>query len=319
MPRMHNVCVVAYPGLLLFDLATPMEIFGRVRLPDGRPGYRVDVCGTPGEISSAGIRLTVPKGLDHLAFADTIVVPGAADPEAPIPEELLIALRDAAAHGTRIASICVGAFTLAAAGLLDGRRATTHWTATDAFRRHYPAVELDPAVLFVDSGQILTSAGASAGIDLCLHMVRSDYGAAVAADAARSAVVPLQREGGQAQYILARPAVGTSAPWSELVSWMEENAHTDITLDQIAERAAVSVRTLNRRFHEYFGTTPMRWLAETRVRRAQELLETTGYPIDRVARGSGFPSTAYFRIQFKRATGVTPQTYRRSFRTHTAA
>ncbi|WP_375385464.1 GlxA family transcriptional regulator [uncultured Microbacterium sp.] len=316
---MHNVAVVAYPGLLLFDLATPLEIFGRVRLPDGRPAYRVDVVGTPGAIGAAGIQLTVPKGLDHLAFADTIIVPGVADPEAPVPEGLLTALRDAAASGTRIASICVGAFTLAAAGLLDGQRATTHWIATDIFRRRYPAVDLDPSVLFVDNGQILTSAGASAGIDLCLHMVRSDFGAAVAADAARSAVVALQREGGQAQYILARPVAESSTPLSELVSWMEENAHTDITLDQIADRAAVSVRTLNRRFHDYFGTTPMRWLTETRVRRAQELLETTGYPIDRVARQSGFPSTAYFRIQFKRATGVTPQTYRRSFRTHAAA
>lgn len=312
---MHTVAVLAYPGLLLFDLATPLEIFGRVRLPGDRAGYWVEVCGSEREVSAGGMQLTVPNGLERLAQADTIVVPGVEDPEAPVPENVLDALREAARQGTRIASVCVGSFTLAAAGLLDGRRATTHWLATELFRRRYPAVELDPAVLFVDDGQLLTSAGAAAGIDLCLHMVRSDYGAAVAADAARSAVVPLQRDGGQAQFVLSRPATESSGPQSDLLIWMEANAHLDLTLDQIAKHAAVSIRTLNRRFHENFGTTPMRWLTDARVRRAQELLEVTGHPIERVAAQAGFTSPAYFRIQFKRTTGVTPQNYRHSFRT----
>lgn len=316
---MHTVAVVAYPGLLLFDLATPVEVFGRVKLANGRPGYRVEVCGTEGEIPAGGVHLTVQNGLDRLAQADTIIVPGAENPEAPVPEELLVALREAAARGIRIASICVGAFALAAAGLLDGQRATTHWLATDLFRRLYPQVDLDPAVLFIDNGQVLTSAGASAGIDLCLHLVHSDYGAAVAADAARSAVVALQRDGGQAQYIWARPTADSDTPLAEVLAWMEKHAHTDLTLDQIAIRSSVSIRTLNRRFHDYLDTTPMRWLTEVRIHRSEELLEATDDPIELVAKRVGFPSASYFRIQFKRSVGVTPQAYRRAFQTRASA
>lgn len=270
-------------------------------------------------MAAGGLRLSTTYGLERLAHADTIVVPGVEDPAAPVPGDVLDALRAAPADGTRIASICVGAFTLAAAGLLDGRRATTHWLACDLFRSRHPSIDLDPAVLYVDNGQLLTSAGATAGIDLCLHMIRADYGAAVAADAARSAVVSLQREGGQAQYILSRPAAVSPGSQVELLTWMEANVHHNLSLEQIATRASVSIRTLNRRFHEQLGTTPMRWLNDARVRRAQELLETTDNPIERVARLAGFPSVAYFRIHFKRSTGVTPQTYRRSFRGHSAA
>ena len=311
---MHRVAILALPGVLLFDVATPMEVFGRVRLPDGRSGYRVEVCGTATEIESRGMRLVPAHGLDRLAGADTIVVPGVEDPAAPVPDAVLTALRTAAAAGTRIASICVGAFTLAATGLLDGRPATTHWAAADLFRGMVPAVRLDPAVLYVDDGQLLTSAGAAAGIDLCLHVVRSDHGAAVAAHAARSAVVPLQREGGQAQFVLGRPAADSRGELADLLVWAEENAHLALTLDDLAARACVSIRTLNRRFHDQVGTTPMQWLTRTRVRLAQELLETTAHPVERVARQAGFTSTAYFRIQFRRTTGVTPNAYRRSFR-----
>ncbi|MEY2848589.1 MAG: hypothetical protein RI885_1254 [Actinomycetota bacterium] len=312
---MHRVVVIAYPGVLLFDLAVPIEVFGRVELPDGRLGYEVEVCGTAGGIPAAGAELSTRRGLEALASADTVIVPGADDPEASVPDEVLVALQASAEHGARIASICVGAFTLAAAGLLEGRRATTHWRAADLFRRRHPEIDLDPTVLFVDTGQILTSAGATAGIDLCLHMVGSDYGAAVAAEAARSAVVALHRDGGQKQFIRAHPIPGSSAPLSELIGWLEENAHRDLTLDQIAGHASMSIRTVNRRFHAHLGTTPLRWLTDLRVRRAQGMLETTAHSIELVARHSGFSSTAYFRIQFKRATGVTPQQYRGRFRT----
>lgn len=313
-PAVHTVFVLALPDTIAFDLATPIEVFGRVRRPDGRPGYRVEVC-SPGPVVSAGpLRLGTDHRLAALARADTIVVPGRNDPLAPVPPAAVKALRAAAAAGTRIASICVGAFTLAAAGLLDGRRATTHWAAAEQFRRAFPAVDLDPDVLYVDSGQILTSAGASAGIDLCLHLVGRDHGAAVAADAARLAVAPLHRDGGQAQFIQRPHGPGPRAGLAGVLDWMEEHAHRGLRLADVAARAGVSVRTLNRRFHDETGQTPMQWLNGIRVRQAQELLETTDHGVDRVAHQVGFASPAHFRVQFKRSTGVAPQAYRGTFR-----
>jgi transcriptional regulator GlxA family with amidase domain len=183
----HTVVVLALPDTIAFDLSTPVEIFGRVRLPGGRPGYRVQACATDPVVTAGPLRLSADHGLDALAHADTIVVPGRNDPSAATPGAVVDALRDAAAAGTRIASIWVGAFTLAAAGLLDGRRATTHWAAAERFRFAFPAVDLDPAVLYVDSGQVVTSAGAIAGVDMCLHLVGRDYGTAAAAEASRLA------------------------------------------------------------------------------------------------------------------------------------
>jgi transcriptional regulator GlxA family with amidase domain len=304
----HTVFVLALPGTIAFDLATPIEIFGRI------PGYRVEVCAAAPLVDAGPVRLAVAHGLGALAGAGTIVVPGRHDPVAPLPGPTLDALRGAARAGTRIASICVGAFTLAAAGLLDGRRATTHWAAAEDFRRLYPAVDLDPGVLYVDSGQFITSAGATAGIDMCLHLVRRDHGAAAAADAARLAVAPLHRDGGQAQFI-ARPA---APPGDEglapVLAWLAANAGRDLTLAGIAARAGLSVRTLNRRFHDETGLSPMQWLAAARVRRAQELLETTDLGVERIARLAGFASPTNFRARFKRAAGVTPQAYRTTFR-----
>jgi transcriptional regulator GlxA family with amidase domain len=310
----HSVFVLALPDTIAFDLSTPIEIFGRVRLPGGQAGYQVRVCATEPVVTAGPLRLSADHGLDALAGAGTIVVPGRHDPSAPVPPAVVAALRTAAAAGTRLASICVGAFTLAAAGLLDGRRATTHWAAADEFRRAFPAVDLDPDVLYVDSGAIVTSAGATAGIDMCLHLVGRDYGAAVAADTARLAVAPLHRDGGQAQFIRRdgpRPA-GPGLP--ELLDWIERNAHRPLSLDDLAAHAAVSIRTLNRRFHEQTGQTPMQWLNAVRVRRAQELLETTDHGVDRIADQVGFGSPANFRAQFKRVSGLAPQAYRTTFR-----
>jgi transcriptional regulator GlxA family with amidase domain len=310
---MHTVAVLALDGVLAFDLSTPAEVFGRARLPNGRAPYRVRVCAPADEVDAGVFALRAPWDLDALVEADTIVVPGLADPAAPIPECVLKALRAAADNGTRIASICVGAFTLAAAGLLDGLRATTHWAAATELSRRYSAVDVDADVLFVDNGRILTSAGAAAGLDLCLHMIRQDHGSAVAADAARVAVMPLERDGGQAQYIVHEQPGAPGSSLEPLLRWMEENAQRRLTLDEIASRATISTRTLNRRFREQTGTTPLRWLQRSRIRRAQYLLETTGDPVERIAIQVGFGSPTSFRGLFKRLVGTSPQAYRRAF------
>lgn len=319
---MHTVAVLAMPDTIAFDLATAVEVFGRVRLADGTPGYDVRVCATAPEVTAGPLRIGADLGLEGLAGADTVVVPGRNDTALPPPGGVLGRLRTAHASGARIASICTGAFTLAAAGLLDGRRATTHWMAADEFRAAFPAVDLDADVLYVDEGQILTSAGASAGLDLCLHMVAGDHGAAVAADAARMAVAPLHRSGGQAQFILRnRAGTGRLAERTELddvLAWIEHEAHRDLTLTDIARYASMSVRTLNRRFQAETGQTPMQWVTGVRVRHAQQLLETTSYGVERVGREVGFSSAANFREQFRRLTGVPPVNYRNTFRERAA-
>lgn len=315
---MHVVAVLALPDTIAFDLATPVEAFGRVQLPSGAAGYRVLACGSQPEVTAGPFRIATDHGLEALADADTIVIPGRNDAAVDTPDEVLAALTAAHARGVRIASICSGAFTLAATGLLDGKRATTHWIAADVFRARFPAVDLDPDVLYVDEGQILTSAGASAGLDLCLHMIARDYGAAVAADAARLAVAPLHRSGGQAQFILRNQAavkhIAERTELDDVLAWIEQQAHRDVTLHDIAARASVSVRTLNRRFQAETGQTPMQWLTGVRVRHAQQLLESTAYGVERIGREVGFTSPANFREQFRRLTGVAPLHYRSTFR-----
>lgn len=311
---MHTVVVLALDGVLAFDLSTPVEVFGRVRLTDGSAAYQVRVCAPADEVDAGILAIRAPWRLDTLGEANTIIVPGLADTAKPVAEGVLEALRTAAEGGARVASICVGAFTLAAAGLLDGLRATTHWAAANELSCLYPDVEVDADVLFVDNGQVLTSAGAAAGLDLCLHMIRQDHGSVVAADAARTAVMPLERDGGQAQFIVHEPPGADGASLEPLLRWMQENAHRELTLDQIAARAATSTRTLNRRFREQTGTTPLRWLQQTRIRKAQYLLETTGYSVEWVAGEVGFGSPTSFRDLFKRLVGTSPRDYRRAFR-----
>ncbi len=315
---MHTVVVLALPDTIAFDLATPVEVFGRVELASGKPGYRVLVCGSEPVVRAGPLRIATDHGLGTLADADTIVVPGRDEVSGETPPAVIAALRDAFGRGARIASICTGAFTLAAAGLLDGRRATTHWRASDAFRVAFPAVDLDPDVLYADEGQVLTSAGASAGLDLCLHMVARDHGAAVAADAARLAVAPLHRSGGQAQFIQRNQRVRPTPQLDDVLGWIEREAHRDLVLGDIAARAAVSVRTLNRRFQAETGQAPMQWLAGVRVRHAQQMLETTSLGIERIGNDVGFASPANFREQFRRLTGVSPQNYRNTFRDRVA-
>ncbi|MFF2571347.1 GlxA family transcriptional regulator [Streptomyces sp. NPDC058084] len=311
---MHTVAVLALDRVIPFDLATPVEAFTRARLPDGRAGYQVRVCAARPEIDAGTFALRAHWGLEALREADTVVVPGTADPTAPLPEEVRDALCAAAADGTRIASICAGTFPLAATGLLDGLRVTTHWIAADLLAETFPRLTVDPDVLYVDNGQFLTSAGAAAGLDLCLHMIRADYGSAVAADAARMAVVPLEREGGQAQFIVHdRPPVPRGSDLEPLLAWLQDNLGRAFTLDDIAERAGTSTRTLIRRFREQTGTTPLQWLHRARVRQAQHLLETTRHSVERIGAQVGFGSPTAFRDRFKRTTGVSPHSYRRSF------
>jgi transcriptional regulator GlxA family with amidase domain len=315
---MHTVAVLALPDTIVFDLGTPIDAFGRLKLPNGEPAYDVRVCSAEPVVSAGKIRIATDHGIDALTRADTIVVPGRYDPAASTPDPVLAALRDAVEAGIRVASICVGAFTLAAAGILDGKRATTHWAAADLFRATYPAVHLDPDVLYVDDGQVLTSAGASAGMDLCLHMIAGDYGASLAADAARLAVAPLHRSGGQAQFILRNQAsakhITECTELDDVLAWIEQEAHRDLSLRDIAARAAVSIRTLNRRFQSETGQTPMQWLTGVRVGHAQQLLESTSYGVERIGREVGFASPANFREQFRRLTGVAPLNYRNTFR-----
>ncbi len=314
---MHTVAVLALDQVIPFDLSAPIDTFNWARLPDGRSPYRIKVCSVTEEVSAGSGAFTVraPYGLEALAEADTIIVPGTVDPTGPLPPGVAEALRAAAANGTRIASICVGAFIFAATGLLDGQRATTHWIAAADLAAMHPAVTVDPNVLYVDNGQFLTSAGAAAAMDMCLHMIRKDYGSAVAAHAARMSVMPLEREGGQAQFIVhAQPPVPAGATMEPLLNWLEENADRDLTLEDIAARAGISARTLNRRFREQTGTTPLQWLHRARVRRAQHLLESTSHSVERIAVQAGFGSPTAFRDRFKRVVGTSPQAYRRAFR-----
>lgn len=309
----HHLAVLAFDGVLPFDLATAVETFARARLDDGTPPYRITVAASHAEVAAEGYGLRVPQGLAAVGDAATVIVPGMADPRSPADPAILAALARARHRGARIASICTGAFVLAAAGLLDGRRATTHWQAAGLLARMYPEVAVDPAVLYVDEGDVLTSAGAAAGLDLCLHMIRRDFGARVAARTARAAVVPLERAGGQAQFIQDDPPA--AAGLAPLLDWMRTNLDQRLEVKRLAARAGMSPRTFARRFRAETGTTPLQWLLTARIRRAQLLLETTGRSIERVATEAGFDSAVTFRQRFRQVAGVTPSDWRRSFGT----
>ena len=307
---MHRVVVLALDDVIAFDVATAVEVLGRAVDAGGAALYRIRVAGPCPTVRSGPVGLSLAFGLSELETADTVIVPGRTDPTAAIGADVAEALRAAAERGARIASICVGALDLAATGLLDGLRATTHWRATELLAARHPQVEVTPEALFVDNGQLLCSAGAAAGIDLCLHLVDRDFGAAAAADAARTAVVPLTREAGQAQYVKDDRLGDTSL--TSALEWIESNAVEPITVGDIAAAAAVSTRTLNRRFLAELGLPPSRWLARARVRMAQRLLETTDLAIDRVAAQCGLGSTSNLRARFTEIVGTTPSRYRRA-------
>lgn len=309
---MHTVAVLALDGVVPFDLGIPCEVFGRVRMADGEPAYRVDVCGERRRVRSDAFDIGVPHRLDRIAGADTVIIPGVNDTSQAVSGRVIAALCTAWTNGARIASICSGAFVLAATGLLDGRRATTHWLGAADFTRRFPRVTLDPQVLFVDEGRIVTSAGALAGMDMCLHLVARDHGQSTAAEAARLAVAPLHRDGGQSQFIR-HELPRSTANLAPLLDWMLAHLDQPLGVEALAARAATSPRTFARRFREQTGTTPLQWLLTARVRRAQELLETTNCSVDAIALATGFEAPVSFRTRFQKIVGVSPNTYRGRF------
>lgn len=308
----HMVCLVL-PGVITFDLAMAYESFRLAQQGDGEPCYKISVCSEQPSVDTGPFTLNFNHDLSRLDSADTIIVPGIHLPHPPISADVRKTLSSAAKRGVRIASICSGAFVLAEVGLLDGLRATTHWLAAEQLQRQYPAIQVDPKVLFVDNGRVLTSAGAAAGMDLCLHMIRKDFGAAVASQVARLSVMPLQREGGQAQFI---PPVHPTRERSlqPLLTWALANLHQPISLTSLAERAKTTSRTLHRRFQEELGESPKQWLIRSRVHRAQELLETSSFTVEQIVDLVGLGSAANFRQQFQRVVGVNPAQYRKNFK-----
>ncbi|MET9584455.1 helix-turn-helix domain-containing protein [Streptomyces sp. NPDC006539] len=321
----HRVVVLALDGLLPFELGIPQRIFGLARDSESgdrdRKLYEVVTCSVrpPGPVATdADFTISVERGPEALATADTVVIPSSYE-LGPVYEEgrLTDALATALAYirpGTRLVSICTGSYVLAAAGRLDGRPATTHWSSADHFQQLFPQVRVDPDVLFIDDGDVLTSAGVAAGIDLCLHIVRRDHGTAVANDVARRTVVPPHRDGGQAQYIQRPVPEAQFATTTSARAWALGRLDRPILLRDMAQQQSMSVRTFTRRFREEVGISPGQWLTQQRVERARGLLEATDLSIDHVARESGFGTATSLRQHIQAALGVSPTVYRRTFR-----
>jgi transcriptional regulator GlxA family with amidase domain len=309
---MHKVVVLVLDDVAPLDFGIACQVFGFARQPDGSGLYDVEICAPKRTVRAGGFDLQVRQGLGALTRADTIVVPGTEQPFRAVPTSVVKALSKSYERGARIVSICTGAFILAASGLLNGRRAATHWRFVDELTRLYPEVTVEPDVLFIDEGRIITSAGASAGLDTCLHLVRRDYGQSVAADTARLAVAPLHRDGGQAQFIRHEPP-GSSTSLTSFIDWLRTDLDSTHSVESLAARASMSPRTFARRFHEQTGTTPLQWLVVARIDRARELLEDSATSIEQIAFLSGFGSAVTFRARFRRVVGLTPSEYRHRF------
>jgi transcriptional regulator GlxA family with amidase domain len=311
------MAVAVTPGLPIFELSVPIEVFGNDRSDIVSPWYEFRLCAV-GEVplrTAGGLALDTRYGVEDLAGADTVLVPACTranqiDP----PPALVAAVRAAYSAGSRIVSICTGAYVLAAAGLLDGRRAATHWLNAQDLAHRYPAVRVDSRVLYVDEGQILTSAGTAAAIDLCLHLLRRDHGAAVANEVARRMVVPPHREGGQAQFVQPPARGDQRGDLGGVLAWARERLEQPLAVADLAEQAHLSPRTFARRFRHEVGVTPLQWLLEQRVRLAQELLEMTDDSIEQIAQRAGFGTSAGLRQHFGRIISVSPQSYRHVFR-----
>ncbi len=313
--RPHRVVAVVYDRLCVFEFGIVVEMFGLPRPELPVEWYRFSLCSLDaGPLdATAGVRIEARQGLAALRKADTIALPGWRGPDEPPPPPLLRALRRAHGRGARILAICSGAFVVAAAGLLDGKRATTHWRYADRFRELYPRVRFEPNVLYVDEGQVLTSAGSAAGIDLCLHVVRRDYGAEIANVVARRLVVPPHRDGGQSQYVPEPVSTRTPGGLARVLDWAIRRLDQPLALEDLAREGNMSVRTLARRFVQETGSTPHRWLTHQRLLAAQRRLETTDDPIDAVAAAVGFDTGMTLRHHFRRSFGTTPTAYRRRF------
>ena len=313
----RNVVVLAYDGLGAFEFAIAAEIFGLPRPEMGRRWYRFDVCSAEAKPlrSTGGVFLKVAGGLSKLSRAGTIIIPGWKGVDAPVPPRVIANLRRAYASGARLVSICSGVFVLAATGLLNGRRATTHWRYVEALRSKYPQIQVEPDVLYVDEGRLLTSAGSAAGIDLCLHIVRRDFGAEAANKVARRLVVPPHREGGQAQFIPEPIRKTPNAGLAPVLDWLESHLDRELSVPELAQRAAMSPRTFARQFRRQTGTTPHQWLTHLRLLAAQRRLERTNDNIDEVAEAVGWQTAATLRQHFTRQLKTSPTAYRRRFST----
>lgn len=311
------VVALVYPGLASFEYLCAAEVFGGMYPELGQPLYRFETAAMegPGGIPAAhGLKVVPDHGLDRLPEAGTVVIPGwTENPATPVPCEILAALRAASARGARIVSICTGAFVLAATGLLDGRRATTHWRYAGLLQDMYPPVRVDSDVLYVDEGLLLTSAGSAAAMDLCLHLVRKDHGAQAANCIARSLVVAPHRDGGQAQFIDRPVPPRENSRLTSVLEQMLKMLDMPLTVPQLAQMAAMSERTFLRRFREATGLTPSGWLRVARLERARQLLEETSKPVEIVAQECGFGTANTLRVQFRDGVGVSPIAYRRRF------
>ncbi|WP_218025995.1 GlxA family transcriptional regulator [Nocardia miyunensis] len=316
MNRFHRIAAVVTPPQSTFELACVAEVFG-IEHPGVPTRYAFDVCAeTPGALpTKAGYRMLVDHGLDALRTADSIFVTGWPDRDERPSAGLTRAVCEAHRRGARIVGICSGTFALAAIGLLDGREATTHWRMAEELRERYPRVRVRPHALYVNHGDVATSAGTGAAIDLALELVRRDFGAAYAADIARHMVLPPHREGGQRQYTRTPPRRRTPQPdmLAPALSWIEDNLHRPIAVDELAARCAVSPRTLARLFDRHLGTTPGKWLMHRRIHHACALLERTDATVAAVGAATGFPDPSNFRRRFAHEVGTTPSDYRRTF------
>lgn len=314
----HRVVVLVRPRVLTFELSLVHRLFGQARSGQGDSLYTVLTCAVrPGEVvTDTDFLLQVRGGLNLMAEADTVIVPGSADDfesDAFTVDPAIVASLAQCGPETRVASICTGSFVLAAAGLLDGKTATTHWRSSGRLQRSYPSIEVEPDALYTDNGNVLTSAGAAAGIDLCLHMIRLDHGTTVANEVARLNVVPPHREGGQKQYI-ARPVPDEQdISTVRARSWALENLHRAVSLQDLADCEHASTRTFTRRFRAETGTSPLHWLTARRLEHACELLESTRLSIDQIAAQCGFGSVEAFRLRFRSQIGVPPSAYRKTF------
>ncbi|MGW6982660.1 helix-turn-helix domain-containing protein [Streptomyces sp. NPDC054932] len=310
---MPTVALAAAGHLLHFELAVAYEIFGNPP-PDAPQGwYDVLLCG-PGPVRVGPFTVEPDHGLERLVRADTVIVPACADVDEPPPPELIDAVRAAHEAGARVASLCTGAFVLGAAGLLDGRRATTHWAHAAELSARHPRAEVDPDVLYTDNGSVLTAAGKAAAVDLCLHLIHLDHGAAVANSIARRLVMQPHRPGGQAQFVSTPVEVAGDHRLADLLAWAQQRLDRPLTVTDLARRASTSPRHLGRQFRAVTGQTPLQWLLTQRVRRAQELLEATDDTVEAVAAATGMGTATTLRRQFKRVVGVPPDSYRRAFR-----
>lgn len=314
-PRLHRVTVLVLPSVVPFDLGVPVQVFGYPRTDLGARRYAMTICAPRrGPVpTSGGFSIHAEHGLEALRRAQTIVVPGVDDVSRPVPRAVLNALADAHTRGARLVSICTGAFVLAAAGVLDGRTATTHWLDVAEFAARFPRVRLDPDVLYVDEGRVLTSAGVASGIDLCLHIVRRDHGAAVANAVARRLVVAPHRSGGQAQFVPQPVPEPSGATLESTRTWVLGRLAEPLTVGRMAAHAGMSLRTFARRWRAESGTSPLQWLLRQRILAAQQLLESTDLPMIRVAEACGFGSVVSLRAHFRRELGTSPLSYRRAF------